>query len=207
MSDALSKAYAQNDVRYLHRLQQRLSTQLGEAKLATVFRLETALLPIIARMEANGFAVDADGMRSLRQEADARAAGLLPEIRSSFNNDKLNPGSPKQIVDAFNATSIGITDSKEETLAGLDDPRAAKLLAWREHSKLSGMIATLLAAERGGRIHAEFNPIGSWTTPSCEVSFPGFRDRAIAASLHGKTHLTPGWTPPETLRSSRQRRR
>jgi pRiA4b ORF-3-like protein len=92
-----------NDVRYLHQLQQRLSTQLGEAKLVTVFRLETALLPIIAHMETSGFAIDAARMRSLRQEADARAASLLPDIRSSFSSNKLNPGSPKQIVEAFNA--------------------------------------------------------------------------------------------------------
>jgi DNA polymerase I-like protein with 3'-5' exonuclease and polymerase domains len=156
-------SYSKNDVRYLHRLQQRLSVQLGEAKLAKVFRLETALLPIIARMEASGFSIDADRMRSLRQEADARAAALLAEIRSSFNNDKLNPGSPKQIVEAFNADGVGITDSKEETLAGLDDPRAARLLGWREHAKLSSMIATLLAAERGGRIHTDFNPMGTVT--------------------------------------------
>jgi DNA polymerase I len=156
-------SYSKNDVRYLHRLQQRLSVQLGEAKLAKVFRLETALLPIIARMEVSGFSIDADRMRSLRQEADARAAALLAEIRSSFNNDKLNPGSPKQIVEAFNADGVGITDSKEETLAGLDDPRAARLLGWREHAKLSSMIATLLAAERGGRIHTDFNPMGTVT--------------------------------------------
>jgi DNA polymerase I-like protein with 3'-5' exonuclease and polymerase domains len=57
--------YAQNDVHYLHRLRRRLSAQLGEVKLATLFRLETALLPIVARMEASGFAIDTDRMRSL----------------------------------------------------------------------------------------------------------------------------------------------
>ena len=103
-------AYAQNDVRYLRRLEQRLSAQLGEAKLATVFRLEMAMLPIIVRMEANGFAIDADRMQALRQEADARAAALLPEIRLGFSSDQLNPGSPKQVVEAFNASSVGITD-------------------------------------------------------------------------------------------------
>jgi ribonuclease D len=81
--------YAQNDVHYLHRLRRRLSAQLGEVKLATLFRLETALLPIVARMEASGFAIDTDRMQSLRQEADARAAALLPEIRLSFSSDKL----------------------------------------------------------------------------------------------------------------------
>jgi hypothetical protein len=154
-------ADAQNDVRHLHRLQQRLSMQLGEAKLARssgwkrscsrssrawkqadLPSMPTECAPCVTRLMPG------------RQACSPRSAPALTTTSS---------GSPMQILEAFNANSIGIIDSKEETLVGLDDPRAAKLLAWREHSKLSSMIATLLAAERGGRIHAQFNPMETVT--------------------------------------------
>jgi hypothetical protein len=61
-------------------------------------------------MEASGFAIDADRMRSLRQEADAMVAALLFEIRSSFNNEKLNAPTRSMVRSVYPLPYLVTTD-------------------------------------------------------------------------------------------------
>jgi DNA polymerase I-like protein with 3'-5' exonuclease and polymerase domains len=156
--------YAKNDVRYLHRLKSVLSEKLEAAGLARIFELESKLLPIIARMEIRGFAVDTARMREIRDTARKRADAIAAGLRIAFGNPKLNQGSRKQLLTAFEEAGIKLEDTEEDTLSALDDPRARQLLDWRGEAKLSSNIQTLLNAEHGGRIHAIFNPLGTVTT-------------------------------------------
>jgi DNA polymerase family A/3'-5' exonuclease/Bifunctional DNA primase/polymerase, N-terminal len=156
-------AYARNDVRYLHQLRGRLLEQLEAQGLTKIFRLESDLLPIIARMESHGFAVNVQKMREIRTQADRNATILASELRRDFDEAGLNLSSPQQLVDAFKEAGVNLHDTSEQNLCALGDPRAKKILAWRAETKLSASIKTLLRAERSGRIHATFNPMGTVT--------------------------------------------
>ena len=108
---------------------------------------------IVARMEVHGFPVDVTKMREMREAVDTNAATLASGIRADFGDQRLNPGSPRQLVEAFKATGVEIEDNSEETLRALNDPRAQKILLWREKTKLCGIIKGLLDSESGGPIH------------------------------------------------------
>jgi len=62
--------YACNDVHYLHPLKNALETALANAGLTRVFELESQLIPIIARMEHRGFAVDPAALQQRCEEAE-----------------------------------------------------------------------------------------------------------------------------------------
>jgi hypothetical protein len=113
-------------VRYLHQLQGRLREQLEAGRLAKIFRLESDLLPIIARMESHGFAVNVEKMREIRSQSDRNATILASELRTDFDEERLNLGSPQQLVDAFKEAGVELHDTSEQTLCALDDPRAKK---------------------------------------------------------------------------------
>ena len=88
---------------------------------------------------------------------------IAVELRAAFGNPKLNLGSQKQLLAAFEAAGTRLENTKEETLSILPDPRARQLLDWRVEAKLASNIRTLLDAEHGGRIHAIFDPLGTVT--------------------------------------------
>ena len=156
-------AYAANDVRFLHRLKDQLLKELEAMKLGAVFEMESRLLPIIAGMETFGFAVDAAAMRRLKETADRNAGVLAASLRKDFTAEGLNPGSPQELVEAFKKAGIALADTAEETLCGLEDPRAKAILRWRAENKLSTNVKALLAAEHQGRIYARFDPLGTVT--------------------------------------------
>jgi DNA polymerase-1 len=153
--------YSRTDVRHLHQLATRLWRKVREAGLAHVFRMEMKLVPIVARMEQHGIAIDAERMEALRQEANGVAAGLLAEICEGFGKPAFNPNSPGQVVAAFKSEGIFIRNSREDTLSELSDPRAGMITAWRKETKLASMISSLLKIERNGRLHCRFNPTGA----------------------------------------------
>jgi DNA polymerase-1 len=156
-------AYAKDDVRFLHRLKDRLVKELEAMKLGAVFEMESRLLPIIAGMETRGFAVDTDRMRKLKEAADHNAGTLAAALRKDFGAEGLNPASPQELLEAFKKDGIELEDTSEETLCALEDPRAQTILRWRAETKLSSNCKTLLGAEHQGRIYARFDALGTVT--------------------------------------------
>jgi DNA polymerase I-like protein with 3'-5' exonuclease and polymerase domains len=106
--------YARNDVRYLHRLKDQLSQELKALKLEAVFALECKLLPIVARMEIHGFAVDAAWMREMRDAARKKADDIAAGVCTAFGNQKLNPGSNPQLLAAFEANGVKLENTSED---------------------------------------------------------------------------------------------
>jgi DNA polymerase-1 len=155
-------AYAQDDVRYLHRLKGALETELECAGLKSVFALEMNLIPIVAAMEHHGFAVDRSKLEEIASTAATEALSFAKGLRDTFASPVLNPESPSQLLEAFKAAGVDIADTAENTLAALSDQRAQLVLNFRARTKLEASIKGLLKAlGPDGRIHARFNPIGS----------------------------------------------
>ena len=153
--------YALIDVRHLLALRAKLAELLAAAGLAHVFELEMRLIPIVARMEARGFSVDAGRLGKLRMTAAQEADPLAAQLRSGLGKPHLNLESKHQLVAAFNAAGIDIADTDDDTLAARTEPLVQLLRVYRKPASLVGYIGTLLKAQREGRIHAAYSATGA----------------------------------------------
>ena len=57
-------------------------------------------------MESHGFAVNVEKMREIRSQAETNATILASELRIDFDEERLNLGSPQQLVDAFKEAGV-----------------------------------------------------------------------------------------------------
>jgi DNA polymerase-1 len=146
-----------------------LAAALAEASLDRLFvELELPLIPILARMEATGVAIDLEALGLLDVEFAGELARLEAEIFADVGHE-FTLGSPKQLEQVLfyelnlpkgKRTKTGFsTDASvlEELRAA--HPAVGKLLDWRLYSKLrSTYIAALpeLLAD-DGRLHTTFH--------------------------------------------------
>ena len=146
-----------------------LAAALADASLDRLFaELELPLIPILARMEATGVAIDLPALGLLDVEFAGELARLEAEIFADVGHE-FTLGSPKQLEQVLfyelnlprgKRTKTGFsTDASvlEELRAA--HPAVAKLLDWRLYSKLrSTYIAALpeLLAD-DGRLHTTFH--------------------------------------------------
>jgi DNA polymerase-1 len=116
--------------------------------MTTVYEtLERPLVPVLARMERRGIAVDRQVLSRLSGEFAQKAAGLEAEIQTLVG-EPFNPGSPKQLGDILfgkmglpggKKTKTGAwstTASVLEELAEQGHALPQKILDWRQVTKL-----------------------------------------------------------------------
>src|SRR6185436_13032642 len=123
-----------------------LERSLQEASLERLFReIELPLIPVLARMEATGVAVDLDGLAVLEREFASEITRLEEEIYAAVGH-QFTIGSPKQLGDILfeelrlpkgKRTKTGYsTDAAVlEELAGVH-PVIQPVLDWRIYTKL-----------------------------------------------------------------------
>ena len=146
-----------------------LATRLVELKLDRLFReIELPLIPVLARMEAVGVALDRDALSVLDREFAAEITRLEQEIYIDVGHE-FNLGSPKQLEQILffelNLPKGKRTKTGYSTDASvLEDLRPAhpmidKLLEWRVYTKLRSTyveaLPNLLADD--GRLHTTFH--------------------------------------------------
>jgi DNA polymerase-1 len=146
-----------------------LADALREASLDRLFaELELPLIPILARMEATGVAIDREALGLLDVEFVGELARLEAEIFADVGHE-FTLGSPKQLEQVLfyelnlpkgRRTKTGFsTDATVLEDLRAAHPAVAKLLDWRLYSKLrSTYIAALpeLLAD-DGRLHTTFH--------------------------------------------------
>ncbi|HSL77918.1 MAG TPA: DNA polymerase I [Candidatus Limnocylindrales bacterium] len=147
-------------------LQRRLTEIDG---LDRLFReVEIPLIPVLARMEATGVALDREALELLHREFTAEIARLETEIYADVGHE-FNLGSPKQLEQVLffelNLPKGRKTKTGYSTDASvLEDLRPAhpmidKLLEWRVYTKLRSTyveaLPTLIAGD--GRLHTTFH--------------------------------------------------
>jgi len=146
-----------------------LATALEAHALGRLFaELELPLIPILARMEATGVALDLDALASLDREFGAELARLEAEIHADVGHE-FNLGSPKQLEQVlFHELNLP-TGKRTKTGYSTDatvleelrpaHPAVGKLLDWRLYAKLRSTyvqaLPGLLAAD--GRLHTTFH--------------------------------------------------
>jgi DNA polymerase-1 len=141
----------------------------GQGAMDLLLDVEVPLVPLLARMEHAGIAVDVAGLQGLSDEfgADMRRA---EEEAHRLVGRSFNLGSPKQLQEILfgernlpktKKIKTGYTTDAEalqQLYAQTEDPLLEQLLAWRDRSKLRQTIDGLIPlADAQHRIHTSFN--------------------------------------------------
>ncbi|SEM40082.1 DNA polymerase I [Pseudoxanthomonas sp. GM95] len=170
--------YAAEDADITLRLHQVLAPKLAaEPALETVYRdIEMPLVPVLARIEANGVRVDADELR--RQSADLSKRMLAAQQKATeLAGRTFNLDSPKQLqallfdelgLPAVVKTPKGQPSTNEEALEAIADqhelPRV--ILEYRGLAKLRSTYTDKLPDmihPETGRVHTSYHQAGAAT--------------------------------------------
>jgi DNA polymerase-1 len=150
-------------------LREPLERRLEEVKLDRLFaEVELPLIPVLARMEAIGVALDLEALDFLDREFGAEISRLEQEIYLDVGHE-FNLGSPKQLEQILffelnlpkgRRTKTGYsTDASVLEELRPAHPMIDKLLEWRVYTKLRSTyveaLPTLMAAD--GRLHTTFH--------------------------------------------------
>ena len=140
----------------------------SRVSIACSRELELPLIPVLARMEATGVALDLDALAALDREFESELTRLEAEIYADVGHE-FNLGSPKQLEQVlFHELNLP-TGKRTKTGYSTDatvleelrpaHPMVGKLLDWRLYTKLRSTyveaLPGLLAAD--GRLHTTFH--------------------------------------------------
>jgi DNA polymerase-1 len=143
-------------------------------QLALYDDVELPLAPVLASMERVGIALDPEALREISIEVDAAVERLQAEI-FALAGEEFNLGSPQQLgrilfdklglpAGRQNKTGYATGADVLQSLAR-SFPVAAKVLEWREVSKLKSTYIDVLPTlvDANGRIHTIFNQTATAT--------------------------------------------
>jgi DNA polymerase I len=136
--------------------------------------VELPLVSVLAKMERAGIALDRDALRELAVQVDAAVERLQHEIYE-IAREEFNLGSPQQLGRIL-FDKLGLPAGRQnktgyatgaDVLQGLAKsfPVAAKVLEWREVSKLKSTYVDVLPGQvdANGRVHTIFNQTATAT--------------------------------------------
>ena len=174
-----------------------LEKRLAEVGLERLFRdIELPLIPVLARMEAVGVALDLEALAVLDREFAAETSRLEQEIYVDVGHE-FNLGSPKQLEQILffelnlpkgKRTKTGFsTDASVLEELRPAHPMIDKLLEWRIYTKLRSTyveaLPMLMAAD--GRLHTTFHQAVA-STGRLSSSDPNLQNIPIRTELGRK---------------------
>jgi len=187
-----------------------LARSLQEEGLERLFReIELPLIPVLARMEASGIAVDREALAVLEREFGAEIARLEEEIYAAVGH-QFTIGSPKQLGDILfeelhlpkgkrTKTGYSTDASVLEELAGVH-PVVQPILDWRIYTKLRSTyveaLPTLIADD--GRVHTTFHQAVA-STGRLSSSDPNLQNIPIRTPLGRRIRSAFIASTPETV--------
>jgi DNA polymerase-1 len=164
--------YAAEDADVTFQLRHVFAPELEATGVHKVFAsIEMPLIPVLARMEREGIAVDVDALRSYSVELGETIDRLELEIMQ-LAGKSFNVSSPRQLgdvlfedlklIDKPKKTKTGQYATSEDILEGLRKahPIVEKILEFRELKKLKSTYVDALpelVSPKTGRIHTSFN--------------------------------------------------
>jgi DNA polymerase-1 len=171
-------AYCAENADLALRVWRLLKARLVAEHMVTPYQtLERPLLPVLARMEKRGIAIDTQVLSRLSGDFSQKSAALEAEIQD-IAGAPLNPGSPKQIGDILfgkmklpgaRKTKTGAWSTSASVLDDLAEEGhllPTKILEWRQITKLQSTYTDLLPSfvnPDTARVHTNF-ALASTTT-------------------------------------------
>ncbi|MCC7127559.1 MAG: DNA polymerase I, partial [Microbacteriaceae bacterium] len=162
---------------YVSRLGEELASKLSAGSARVLSEIEIPLIPVLARLELTGIAVDSKKLSGLNKSLGDRAAQIAAEAFAAIGHE-VNLGSPKQLQQVLfeelgmpktRSTKTGYS-TDAAALADLQDqldephPFLDLLLQHRDATKLRQMVETLeKAIASDGRIHTTYDQTGTST--------------------------------------------
>ena len=189
-------AYAAEDADITLRLWMMLKPRLAREGMAHVYeRLERPLIPVLARMESAGIAVDQNILKRLSADFAVRIAELEAEIHTQAGQT-FNVASPKQLGEIL-FDKMGLEGGKKsktgaystgadilEDLAANGVDIAKSVLDYRQLAKLKSTYTDALTKSvnpRTGRVHTSFSMVGA-STGRLSSSDPNLQNIPIRTS-------------------------
>ncbi len=172
--------YAVGDVVTVLRLKPLQERDLQERRVAALFaEVEMPLVPLLARMEMWGVAVDAPYLQALGRELEARLHALEARMYEAVG-ERFNLNSPQQLArvlyeklglrppERTRRTASGRYSTAADVLEAMRDqhPVVAWILEHRELAKLKSTYVDALLEQihpETGRIHTTYNQAGAAT--------------------------------------------
>lgn len=155
------------------RLERAVRDRLDEQSRSVYADIEIPLIPVLARMERQGVAVDRPGLEGLSSRLRGEAADIAQHAYAVIDRE-VNLGSPKQLQEVlFDQLGMPKTRANKtgystdaEALADLQEsnphPFLDLLLRHRDATKLAQMVDTLVGAVgEDGRIHTTYEQTGA----------------------------------------------
>ena len=186
-------AYAAEDADVTLRLWRMMKPRLvAEKRVAVYETLERPLVPVIARMEAEGIRIDRNMLSRLSGDFSQILVRLEEEIQEDAG-EKFQVSSPKQIGDILFG-KMGLPGAKKtpsgqwatpatllEELAQAGHPLPKKILEWRQLAKLKSTYTDSLqqhADRETDRVHTSFS-LAATTTGRLSSSEPNLQNIPI----------------------------
>ncbi|PCC47153.1 DNA polymerase I [Brevibacterium aurantiacum] len=167
-SDQTSQTHGQRAAALLE-VHEVLAEAIAAANMNQVYRdIELPLVPVLAKMELSGIAVDEVGLSGLIEEFTKQATASA-ELAYAAIGHEVNLGSPKQLQTVLfdeldmpktKRTKTGYTtdaDALAELFIKTEHPFLQHLLAYRDSTKLKQTVVGLLkTVAEDGRIHTTY---------------------------------------------------
>ncbi|MBX9726400.1 MAG: DNA polymerase I, partial [Rickettsiales bacterium] len=164
--------YAAEDADFTLRLYETLSPLLPSSKVTRVYEtIERPLIPVIVAMECAGIKIDTGVLGGLSSQFGVKVDALEKEI-IGLAGMPFSVGSPKQLGEvlydklqlggAKKSSKTGAYTTDAQTLEALAEEGhviAAKVLEWRQYSKLRSTYTDALPraiSPRDGRVHTSY---------------------------------------------------
>ncbi|GAN81759.1 DNA polymerase I [Acidocella aminolytica] len=193
-------AYAGEAADVVLRLWGQLKPALRVHKSLALYELlEKKLIPVLAEMEAAGVLVDKDDLSAMSAEFERRMGAFEKQIHKLAGHE-FNVGSPKQLGEVLfeemklsggkkGKTGAWGTDSSVlETLAEQGEEIAARVMDWRQLSKLKSTYADALVGQidpKTGRVHTNFQ-MAATTTGRLSSTDPNLQNIPIRTEEGGR---------------------
>nr|WP_208402564.1 DNA polymerase I [Lysinibacter cavernae] len=160
---------------FVRRLQQHITAASDEGTLSVYETIEMPVLPVLAKMELRGVAIDRGILSSMNAELGERTSGLAQQAYDVIGHE-VNLGSPKQLQEVLfdeldmpktRATKTGYsTDAAALTDLQSKNPHPflGLLLQHRDATKLRQIVETLeKAVGENSRVHTTYQQAGTST--------------------------------------------
>lgn len=164
--------YAADDVRNMPKLTQTLKEQLASANLTATADLEMRALPGVAwtrpvEVDTAAWTVAAKSAERERNRLAEEMDAVAPN-RSTLTGSR-NWNSPDEVRVAFTSLGIKLTNTDDDSLAGVEHPLAGLVREYRAAAKKSGSYGAKWLAEHApnGFVSASWNQLGASARMSC----------------------------------------